>query len=93
MSRSIALRLLAPALRAVALLLSLNGSPGLADPLTLAQAPSASDEQRIACAADFRRLCPGIAPGGGRVKACFAENIDKLSPPCRAAYLASLDKG
>lgn len=51
-------------------------------------APEPTSEQRAACMSDFRRLCPGTHPGGGRVKACFEENLADLSPLCREAYEA-----
>jgi hypothetical protein len=41
--------------------------------------------RRDACAADYQRLCPGVTPGGGRVRKCMHENSDKLSSKCRAA--------
>lgn len=40
---------------------------------------------RQACAADVKTLCPGIQPGGGRLKQCLRENAAKLSPGCRGA--------
>lgn len=49
-----------------------------------------SEEQRAACADDFKRLCPFTFPGGGRVKACFDTHAKELSPLCRAAYDANL---
>ena len=46
-----------------------------------------------ACAVDLRSLCGGIAPGGGRIRACFMSHISSLSTACsaklsRAAYVA-----
>jgi hypothetical protein len=40
---------------------------------------------RDACEDDYRRLCAGVAPGGGRVKKCMADNSAKLSPKCKTA--------
>lgn len=40
---------------------------------------------RQACAADVKTLCPGIQPGGGKLKQCLRENVAKLSPGCRGA--------
>ncbi len=37
-----------------------------------------------ACRADVERLCPGIAPGGGRIAACLKANAAQLSPGCKA---------
>jgi hypothetical protein len=34
------------------------------------------------CAADLRRLCPGVQPGNNRLRACMKEHIDEVSFPC-----------
>jgi hypothetical protein len=34
------------------------------------------------CLADFDKLCPGIRPGQGRLRACMREHIRDISPPC-----------
>lgn len=52
-----------------------------------------SQEQKDACTADFKRLCPGTLPGGGRVKACFAEHHDELSEQCQMAVDANAAGG
>jgi hypothetical protein len=36
-----------------------------------------------ACRADVDRLCPGIAPGGGRIAACLKANQAQVSPACK----------
>lgn len=46
--------------------------------------------QRIAslrevCSADFSRLCNGVQPGGGRIKACIKSHGAELSDGCREA--------
>jgi len=51
--------------------------------------PQPSPEQKEACTQDFRRLCPGTLPGGGRVKQCFTDHHEQLSPLCQAAVDAS----
>ncbi|WP_020176484.1 cysteine rich repeat-containing protein [Methyloferula stellata] len=40
---------------------------------------------REACAADYKSLCSGVQPGGGRIIACLKENAGKLSPGCQKA--------
>jgi len=35
-----------------------------------------------ACAGDVKRLCPGVPPGEGRIKACMKAHASKLSAPC-----------
>ena len=46
---------------------------------------SAAAQERLAaghCAADLRRLCPGIEPGNNRLRACMREHISDVSFPC-----------
>jgi hypothetical protein len=38
-----------------------------------------------ACDADYRSLCAGVQPGGGRIVACLQQNNAKLSQQCREA--------
>jgi len=38
-----------------------------------------------ACAGDVLRLCAGVIPGDGRVKACVRQNMGNLSPSCHDA--------
>jgi hypothetical protein len=38
-----------------------------------------------ACKADAEKLCPGVQPGEGRIKACFKQHKDQLSPECKNA--------
>jgi hypothetical protein len=46
---------------------------------------------RAACADDFKRLCSGVTPGGGRIIACMREHEDELSPGCAAAMKAAAE--
>jgi hypothetical protein len=39
---------------------------------------------RSACGEDVRVLCPGVAPGGGRIIECLVAQSAKLSPSCRS---------
>ena len=46
---------------------------------------NATAQQRLAvghCAADLKRLCPGIQPGNDRLRACMREHISDVSFPC-----------
>lgn len=40
---------------------------------------------RQACGADYRRLCTGVQPGGGRILACLESHAEALSPACAQA--------
>jgi hypothetical protein len=44
--------------------------------------------EKLACKADFEKLCPGVEPGGGRPFACLAKQKDKLSPSCAKVIAA-----
>ncbi len=46
-----------------------------------------------ACAADIDRLCPGVPPGEGRIKACMKAHITQLSAPCFDALLGAVAAG
>jgi hypothetical protein len=52
--------------------------------LTLSRA-SAQDRAalRVACEADYRRVCASVRPGGGRILACLNDNLASLSEPCK----------
>ena len=50
---------------------------------TTALAQSRSDARK-ACAADFRAVCSGTKPGGGRIVRCLNDHCDKLSDACKA---------
>jgi outer membrane protein OmpA-like peptidoglycan-associated protein len=43
-----------------------------------------------ACAGDVERLCPGVPPGQGRLKACLKEHISQLSAPCFDKLLSAV---
>lgn len=58
-------------------------------PLALVLTPAAAFAQapdraaiRNACAADFKKNCPGIQPGGGRLAACLKEKRATFSEAC-----------
>jgi len=53
---------------------------------------SAQDATTIAraCAADIDRLCAGVPPGEGRIKACMKAHITELSAPCFDTLLGAI---
>lgn len=54
--------------------------------MAAAQQPSPNWQKlRQACMADYKSLCAGTFPGGGRIAACLQANTAKLSPDCRNA--------
>ena len=45
---------------------------------------------RRACAADIERLCAGVPPGEGRIKACMKAHIQEVTAPCFDALLGAI---
>ena len=41
------------------------------------------DGKNSACRADVQKLCPGIKPGGGRIKECMKAHKDEVSDGCK----------
>jgi len=61
---------------------------GAAAPAAMPRAMSPRQEirlVRLSCGRDFRALCGGVAPGGGRVIECLRANEASLSPRCQSA--------
>lgn len=64
--------------------------------LAFAAPPSQAAEQQTivrACAADVDRLCAGVPPGEGRIKACMKAHVSELSAPCFDAIMAAVAAG
>jgi hypothetical protein len=59
--------------------------------LSLASPAGAQDLKaaREACTPAYKKYCAGVMPGGGRVKKCLTDNLDKLDPACKAAVIAN----
>jgi hypothetical protein len=53
------------------------------------QGAPAGQDVRQACAVDFKAVCSGVQPGGGRIMACLQQHMSKLSPGCQQALTAS----
>ncbi len=43
-----------------------------------------------ACAGDVERLCSGIMPGDGRIKACVKDKLTQMSLPCFDALVSAI---
>ena len=58
---------------------------------TYAQQPAAPSGMQIAeaCGNDIDRLCPGVPPGEGRIKACMKAHVSQLSAPCFDTLMAA----
>ena len=58
----------------------------------VATAASAQDARTIAraCAPDIERLCAGVPPGDGRIKACMKAHLTELSAPCFDTLLGAV---
>ena len=58
---------------------------------TYAQQPTGPSGLQIAeaCGSDIDRLCPGVPPGEGRIKACMKEHVSQLSAPCFDTLMAA----
>lgn len=52
-------------------------------------APAAGQALKEACQNDYKTLCSGVKPGGGRIVACLKQQADKLSPGCKQALTAA----
>lgn len=48
--------------------------------------------ERQACEADFKKFCPGVEPGGGRVVQCLAEHLADLTPECQKVVQTHMPK-
>jgi cysteine rich repeat protein len=44
------------------------------------------------CNADAERICPGVAPGGGKIIACLKQHKDEVSFGCAKALKAMKTK-
>jgi len=51
-----------------------------------------TNAEKMACRADFEKLCPGVQPGGGRPFQCLAKQLDALSPECKTVVEANMPK-
>ena len=68
---------------------SLSAAPAGSAPRGSTPAPMSRPQEaamlRGSCGPDYRMLCRGVQPGGGRVVACLEANRSALSAGCQAA--------
>lgn len=69
----------------------LVATPALARPVLTADQKQAAEALRSACSSDFRKLCRGVQPGGGRVLGCLETHAGDLSDQCRVALAGAAD--
>lgn len=62
-------------------------------PAAFATEPVGTQQIARACAGDIDRLCPGVPPGQGRIKACMKQHITQLSAPCFDTLLGAVAAG
>ncbi|MGJ4947019.1 cysteine rich repeat-containing protein [Bradyrhizobium sp. HKCCYLS20291] len=74
----------------LAIAISFTLSFGLAAAARAQQLPT--DEQRVACLADYNRFCPDVLPGGGRIIACMMRQYAQLSEACKKVMDAAVKK-
>lgn len=74
---------------AIALVFSLAAASGVcAQQLSMSQKLQIRED----CGDDFRRLCPGLRPGGGQLMDCVQSKRDQLSKVCSATLAQLMPK-
>lgn len=72
----------------IALMSAVSSPPAAAQDAPSTDRAATFKSLRQACGDDVRALCPGIAPGGGRIKKCLQEKSDQVSDTCKRAVAA-----
>ena len=57
----------------------------------LLPASMASAELSGACLKDAKAMCPGVEPGGGKIKECLKTNIKGLSDECKDVLVKAVN--
>jgi hypothetical protein len=60
--------------------------------VSAAVAADAPPKQEGPCATDFKKFCPGMQAGGGRIYRCMMSHQAELSPACRDVMKAANEK-
>lgn len=71
-------------------LLSIATAAAILGSVAAAQAQSQSAQD--ACMGDYKKLCSGTIPGGGRVAKCLVAHKDALTDGCKTALQAEATK-
>ena len=51
----------------------------------------ASAELAGACLSDAKKLCPGVVPGGGKIRECLKSHIKDLSDECKDVLVKAVN--
>jgi hypothetical protein len=51
----------------------------------------ASAELAGACLTDAKKLCPGVQPGGGKIRECLKTNVKDLSDSCKDVLVKAVN--
>ena len=51
----------------------------------------ASAEVAGACLSDAKKLCPGVQPGGGKIRDCLKTNVKDLSDACKEVLVKAVN--
>jgi len=60
--------------------------------VSAAVAADAPPKREGPCATDFKKFCPGMQAGGGRIYRCMMSHQAELSPACRDVMKAANEK-
>lgn len=71
------------------MLTSLAAIALLSSGIALAADQPGTTSVRTACKPDVDKLCAGVQPGGGRIKACLKQNNAQVSAACKAAIASA----
>lgn len=73
-----------PTLLALVAVLAATGAAIAQSPVSPA-AGEITPALRAACEGDYKRLCAGVQPGGGRILQCLKTHGNEVSEGCRTA--------
>ena len=71
--------------------IALTSSLFLAAMLLLPSSMASSAELTGACLKDAKAQCPGVTPGGGKIRDCLKTHIQDLSDDCKAVLVKAVN--